>query len=94
MIPLLNQRQSYLHDYNTCYYEQLSFASEVTSRSAGTRVFCNSVPGETKCHPSILNSRQMAPKPRRNVLLTAVFYFLFLACSGVCWQHRREYYRL
>ena len=40
----------------------------------------HSVPGETKCHPSILNSRQMAPKLRRIVHLTFVFYFLFLAC--------------
>ena len=29
----------------------------------GPGVFWNSVPGNTKCHPSILNSRQMAPKP-------------------------------
>ena len=49
---------------STCYYEQLLFVSGVTSRCAGTRgVFWNSVPGNTKCHPSILNSRQMAPKP-------------------------------
>ena len=49
---------------STCCYEQLSFVSEVTSRCAGTRgVFWNSVPSNTKCHPSILNSRQMAPKP-------------------------------
>ena len=49
---------------STCCYEQLSFVSEVTSMCAGTRgVFWNSVPSNTKCHPSILNSRQMAPKP-------------------------------
>ena len=49
---------------STCYYEQPLFVSGVTSRCAGTRgMFWNSVPGNTKCHPSILNSREMGPKP-------------------------------
>ena len=44
---------------------------------------CNSVPGDTKCRPSILNSRQMAPKPRRIVHLTAVFLFSFFGLLQV-----------
>ena len=73
MIPLLNLSIC----MTTCYYEQLSFASEVTSRSAVTRVFCNSVPGETKCHPFDFEQQANGAKTATNCPSKCCFLFSF-----------------
>ena len=82
MIPLLNQKKiisASLHAIMNSFHP----VSEVSIRLGvqGPGVFWNSVPGDTKCHHSILNSRQMAPKPGLIVHLTTVILFYFiLAC--------------
>ena len=49
----------------------------------GPGVFCNSVPGDTNCHPSILNSRQMAPKTATNCPSNCWFLFSFFGLPQV-----------